>query len=458
MAAKKYKKYNQARDILSGKIPPPKPKERVHSSSQKRKSESTESHQNLAHTPSKRSKIAHTPSKTRHYVVDEDAFETPSAQRLFSPAIPTSIGPTPQRDGKILGLFDLLDENEENNPPGEDGLPGQNSKIHATPSKSSTGGAKEIDIERTPMSTSKRAMLDNFLTPSRRRDANIFGSKTPNTTRQLQFSTPSFLRRAPLPPVDANGHYVSPKPLRLLPRKPLGRSLSSVIAGLRKVEEEALDDDMEAMREMEEEEANANGLKSPSKPKPPVKPKDKPEEEVLEPDSQGPHLLGGFDDEGMYDSPTEDGVDRFGQPLRVYKKKGQKRTTRKTNMRPTRSRRPQQPVVDGQGEDEEDGDGVVPETQIDPNKTEYLDHDDEPLDLNDSDSEFDMPAEAGKKKDKAKKKPVKPALKEGKKEGKVQKAAKKVNELAHANFKRLKLKNNGAKGGPGFGSRFRRRR
>ena len=36
--------------------------------------------------------------------------------------------------------------------------------------------------------------------------------------------------------------------------------------------------------------------------------------------------------------------------------------------------------------------------------------------------------------------------------------AKKVNELAHANFKRLKLKNHGAKGGPGFGSRFRRRR
>ena len=48
--------------------------------------------------------------------------------------------------------------------------------------------------------------------------------------------------------------------------------------------------------------------------------------------------------------------------------------------------------------------------------------------------------------------------KKEKKEGKIKKAARKVNELAHANFKRLKLRNNGAKGGPSFSSRFRRRR
>ena len=40
----------------------------------------------------------------------------------------------------------------------------------------------------------------------------------------------------------------------------------------------------------------------------------------------------------------------------------------------------------------------------------------------------------------------------------MKKAARKVNELAHANFQKLKLKNNGAKGGPGYNSRFRRRR
>jgi hypothetical protein len=55
---------------------------------------------------------------------------------------------------------------------------------------------------------------------------------------------------------------------------------------------------------------------------------------------------------------------------------------------------------------------------------------------------------------------VKPKPKKSarKPEGTVKKAVRKVNELAHANFQRLKLKNNGAKGGPGFNSRFRRRR
>ncbi|KAI1501570.1 DNA replication/checkpoint protein [Biscogniauxia marginata] len=436
--AQKYKKYNQVRDILSGKLPP-NPKEP--SKARKRKSD-----EDLAQTPSKRTRAAQTPSKNRYQNPEDNTIQTPSSRKLFSPAVPTSIGPTPQRDGRILGLFDLLEENDENTPSkSKDGeSSGKDDKIQATPSKRSASEMEEeVKLGRTPMSSSKRIMLDTFMTPLKNRDGNAGGAKTPSSVSKLQFSTPSFLRRAPLPAVDENGQYVAPAPLRL-PRKPLGRSLSSVVAGLRKLEEEAHDDDLEALREAE----NETDMSKPTKPT--AKPKD----DVLEPDSQAQQLLGGFDDEGLYDSQEEEQRGRDGQPLKVYKKKGQKRTTRRVNMRPTRSKRPQKSLEEQPRED--DDDDVVPETQFDATKPDI-----EPLDLG-SESEFN---EDGEDDDEAetKPKPKKPAPKEKKekkekKEGKIKKAARKVNELAHANFKRLKLKNNGAKGGPGFGSRFRRRR
>ncbi|KAI0123739.1 DNA replication/checkpoint protein [Xylariales sp. AK1849] len=472
--AQKYKRYNQIRDILSGKIPPPsKPEPRP----RKRKSDTAPSQ-----SPSKRSRPAATPSKSQQYTDLLDGFETPSIRKLFSPAIPTSIGPTPQRDGRVLGLFDLLDEkrNDENTPSrprhGDPSFSPDNTGIHiqATPSRRSFADMEHESgsvgkLGRTPVSASKRAMLDGFMTPLKNRDGNAYaGSKTPtqNTVSKLQFSTPEFLRRAPLPPMDGNGGYTSPQHIRL-PRKPLARGLSSVVASLRKMEEEKLDDDLDALREMENNDDDAD----PSKPQPAKANNQKESSNILVPDSQAPNLLGGFDDEGLLDSEPEEQLGRDGQPLRVYKKKGQKRTTRKVNMRPTRSKRPQQPMAEPVSEDEGDGQGddavLVPETQFDSTK---LHEDSEPLDLG---SDYDLTASGGEdeerprtksKTDAAKKKKTKKAgmpdqMKDQKqKENPVKKAAKKVNELAHANFKRLKLRNNGAKGGAGFGSRFRRRR
>lgn len=374
--------------------------------------------------------------------------------------MPTSIGPTPQKDGRVLGLFDLLEENNENTPSrprSQDPLK-DDVQVHATPTKKSTGSdiddLEAIKLGRTPMSSSKRNMLNTFMTPLKPRDGNTAGGKTPTSVSKLQFSTPSFLRRAPLPPIDEDGGYRSPRPLRL-PRKPLGRSLSSVVAGLRKLEEEKLDDELDALREMEDDEAA---------PKPAVKKPTKPSDEVLEPDSQGPQLLGGFDDEGLYDSPTEDALDRDGRPLRIYKKKGQKRTTRRVNMRPTRSKRPQEEGQLSEEKADDAEDDTVPETQFDATKPDN--NDEEPLDL-DSDSDFDeLGEEDGDEGGSRKKQPKKDNPKQKqqqqqqqpKKEGTIKKAAKKVNAMAHANFKRLKLKNHGAKGGPGFNSRFRRRR
>ncbi|TGJ87781.1 hypothetical protein E0Z10_g948 [Xylaria hypoxylon] len=434
----KYKNYNHVRDVLAGKLPATPSRSRQNTS---------DNDLHLSHTPSKRPKFMQTPSQVRTVDVDDGIFQTPSSRTLFSPVMPTSIGPTPQKNGRILGIFDLLEENNENEPPNGD-LAGKHTKIQVTPSKRAASEMEDSKLGRTPMSSSKRNMLNTFMTPSKRREDNPLGARTPSTVSKLHLATPSFLRRAPMPAVDEDGQYMSPPaPLRL-PRKPLGRGLSSVVAGLRKLEEEKLDEELEILNEMENETISSVSKPALSASKPPA--------DILKPDSQVPQLLGGFDDEDLYDSPTEEVKGRDGQPLRVFKKKGQKRTTRRVNMKPTRNRRPQAPTEDDTrsktGDDTHDEE-VVPETQFDPNKPI------EGLPDIDSDSDFnasDVEDESAEKKE-PKKEPKKKARAE-KKEGKVHKVARKVNELAHANFKRLKLKNTGTKGGPGFGSRFRRRR
>ncbi|KAI1109361.1 DNA replication/checkpoint protein [Nemania sp. NC0429] len=431
--ASKYKKYNHVRDVLAGKQPATPPPSRKRSYEQ-----------DLSQTPSKRPKPVQTPSKARTAPVDDGYLETPCLQRLFSPEMPTSIGPTPQHNGRILGMFDLLEQDTENEPPNPD-MAGKNGQVQATPSKRQSSEMQDFKLGRTPMSSSKRNFLNTFMTPSKRKAAdNPLGARTPSSVSKHHLATPAFLRRAPMPTVDEDGQSLSPlAPLRL-PKKPLGRSLSSVVASLRKLEEEKLDDELEALHEMENE-------TNPSSAVGPTVPASRPPPKILEPDSQVPQLLGGFDDEGLYDSPTEEVKGRDGQPLRIYKKKGQKRTTRRVNMKPTRAKKPLAPTEENIGhnieEDDEDNE-VVPETQFEPNKpTEDLPDIDSDSDFNASDTENRAP------KRKAPKKAAK-----AQKEGKVQKVARKVNELAHANFKRLKLKNTGSKGGAGFGSRFRRRK
>ncbi|KAK2591539.1 hypothetical protein QQS21_010759 [Conoideocrella luteorostrata] len=432
--AQKYKEYSKFRDILSGKLPLPSKSE---SKPKKRKPEPRP-----AETPLKKTKYAETPSKQRSH--GEDLMNSPAISRkLFSPAPVTSLGPTPQRDGRVLGLFDLLVEKELGTPskPDKSRPDGTPSRSHvnvlSTPSKRTAMENHDLSTKlgRTPMSASKKQRLNMFATPMKNRRGSI-DSKTPSSVSKLQFDTPAFLKRHSLPAVDENNMFTDPAPLRL-PRKPLVRGLSEIVASLRRVEDDALDDDLEALREVENDASHVPMPKSPSigiKPAP----------AVLEPDSQNrPALLGGFDTEEMYDSPVEDGVDRNGNPLPVFKKKGQKRTTRKTNMRPIMKKRPQTISHDQGAEGHSDGEEVMPETQAAAGPDGGF------QDGNTSDGDR---REAISKPNDGKK------AKKSKTEGPVKKVARKVNELAHANFHRLKLKNHGAKGGPGFNSRFRRRR
>ncbi|KID99654.1 DNA replication regulator SLD2, partial [Metarhizium majus ARSEF 297] len=437
--AQKYKDYNKARDILSGKQPPPaksepKPKKR-------------QPDPILTETPLKRTKYAQTPSKQRTH--DEDLMNTPAISRkLFSPAPVTSLGPTPQRDGRVLGLFDLLVEKELGTPSKKDtskpsGTPGRSrGNVQSTPSKRTGSYDHESStrLGRTPMSSSKRNALNTFATPMKNRRGSL-DAKTPSSVSKLQFDTPAFLKRHSLPAVDENAMFADPSPLRL-PRKPLVRGLSEIVASLRKVEDDVLDDDddLDALRAAENEDTDIRRPTSPSLGTRQASDPAAISTPAIVEDSQRPALLGGFDDENMYDSPVEDAVDHNGNPLPVYKKKGQKRTTRKVNIKPTQIKRPENTTKDRDGD--EDGEDVIPETQL----------------INGPDADFaDVASGSDFEKEEPAKSTDKPA-KATKKEGAVKKVARKVNELAHANFHRLKLRNNGAKGGPGYNSRFRRRR
>lgn len=366
-------------------------------------------------------------------------MSTPAISRkLFSPAPVTSIGPTPQRDGKVLGLFDLLVGKElgtpsksiEKQPPSTPGGR-RRSQGDATPSRR-RGSLDSEKLGRTPMSSSKRHMLNNFMTPLKNRDAGAGGTaSTPGSVSKLQFDTPAFLRRHTLPSLCEGVPFDAPAPLKL-PRKPLGRGLSEIVASLRKVEDDRLDDDddMAALRELEDagmDPCAAGSAPSASAPAAAAQPAAPKERDILARDRASQNLpLGGFDDEGLYDSPDEaDRAGRNGQPLVVYKKKGQKRTTRRVNMRPTITKRP----TDALGGSQDVG-----------AETQQLDGQEN------VDEGYEDAEETGGMKKKSKPK-----------EGVVKKSVRKVNELAHANFRRLKLRSKNMKGKSGGGRRFGRR-
>lgn len=447
-------------------------------------------------------------------------LNTPSLNRkLFdSPAIPTSIGPTPQRDGRVLGLFDSLPfkDAEIDSPSRPNGAVRLSQVIEAgkevmasaavaaTPRKKVAGEPGSAGaLGRTPSSRHKRqagatprkSILSTPLKPNEGNRVVKTPGTSSNSVSKLQFQTPAFLRRIPMPKInEKNSGFTSPEPIRL-PRKPLLRGLSSVVADLRKMQEAELDDDLDALRDAE--------MDGPSKPVnrtilsdktnlPPIPPlplpppintatttmkKQQDEASILAEDSekQALGLLGGFDDEGEHDSADEQdaGLDRNGNPLRVYKKKGQKRTTRRSNMKPVMKKRPvtAAAAIENETEDAHNDNSttIIPNTAgIDNNQddddpalhsgSDFIASDDDEEDelaqdiINSSSSSSKARKPTGKTITTiAQTKTAAPAVA-------VKKPARKVNELAHANFKRLKLRNSGAKGGPGHNSRFRRRR
>ncbi|KAJ5161080.1 hypothetical protein N7492_006472 [Penicillium capsulatum] len=448
-------------------------------------------------TPRKSAKgLFATPSNNRTAKIHPsnlDPYDSPSTfRKLFSPSthrqaqpepspLKPAIGPTPQRDGKALGLFDLLSESGGSN--ATPSVKKQKDVLAAgfqTPSKPKTfepiPEAPEEEEEtsrmsRTPASSTKQFYLANlFATPTTMRYAAMVEAEDENTApgnlpqntataaspEPNPSETPSFLRRSTTgryPPPAANNDTSGLSPIAShKPRQFAGRGLSHIVQGLRAMEEERMDDDWDVLREIEEEQEAAS---------------------FQVPESQ----------------PAQ-GISR------PYKKKGQKRTTRRVNMRPVAPRpKPKpDPNANANAVDDESGSGdevsAVPETQLPVGVQDKADaHDDdgpdddvaslhsmsdpdvdsqpEPDADSDGDPEYGAKPALGRTKSfserikeavsmakpTAKEPPATPQQAPEKVEAKPKPQPRKINPQAHANYRSLKIGNRGSRGG----GRFRRR-
>lgn len=309
---------------------------------------------------------------------------------------------------------------------------------------------------RSPVRTSKRALLDSLLTPSAQR---VIDKSTPRSkvgNGEIQFDeTPTFLRRGsqkawvgrPAGKVenyDAN-EAVSWSPVAVRRRPKLaGRGLSALVKGLRAMEDEKLDEELDLLREMEGGD-DTKGQSGETR---------KPFTIAIE-DSQivdmplGPDGARASDDDS--ESLQDEGKGRDGELLKVWKKKGQKRTTRKTNIKPSTARWKPEPEWKATEEDDEvvlDEPALVPETQIAGNAENLPERSEE--------SDGIAYLEENSRREVEEPKAVKAKLKVRGRPLKSQGDAastKKVSATAHANFRALKIKNkqSKAKRGARFG-------
>lgn len=249
---------------------------------------------------------------------DEDTVENidPDTENVIpSPEGPAFIGPTPQRNGIVLGLFDLLPEGTPSKK--KTVLGSAEPNIPQTPSKASEASIEpRARGERTPLSAGKRFLLSQFVTPKKRK---LDDQGTPSTIRGL--ATPAFLRRDNMLSAIEEDDEPVPRPLPWK-RRGMGRSLSSMIQAMKKDEEDRLDDEADIMREMEMEE---QGISEPKIPKVP---------HIQIEDSQTDMPLG--PDRGLESEEDSDGepeLGRDGKPRKAWKKKGLKRQTRRVISR-----------------------------------------------------------------------------------------------------------------------------
>ncbi|KAL8721731.1 MAG: hypothetical protein Q9225_001629 [Loekoesia sp. 1 TL-2023] len=465
--ANKYKLYKKLR--AGDKVSPPKrdapeqdqpPKKRY---ARKPPLASTE-------TPQKRLKHLHAPQD--EVVIPEESVD-PSENTSI--AHRKSIGPTPQKNGRVLGLFDLLTPSSTFRTPSKrQSLALLPLNVVETPSRAKPKDEPSLEEQRlcfvkrrsrSPPSSSKRTYLATFLTPSTRRIADV--GSTPEATGSVSKlrldDTPAFLRRDSQrfsqsqrageagtgDKEDASSW--SPVAVRVMRPKPAGRGLSALVKGLREMEEAKLDDDLEMLREMEGRGGNVKECQI------------KPGPQVCVEDSQVPDMPLGPDGQGESESEDLDaleaeGKDRNGKPLKVWKKKGQKRTTRRVTIKPNTAKWKPEPEWKG-GKDEESEEEItaIKETQLittahaaEPG-TEAEDlqtNDDYGSEGNSDEGEFQAKKNVREGKEKGR-------LKKAHKEPPKKKKKKTISATAHANFRALKIKNKNskAKGRGRFGRR-----
>ena len=302
--------------------------------------------------------------------------------------------------------------------------------VQATPSKKLT----------SQKSTHKDATkLDIKVTPSIRRITKSCTPGSRSTVRKLRFDdTPAFLRRDNQQDLIAinsgvtNQEAISWSPVAVRKFSNYsGRSLSAIVRGLRDLEDEQLDEELELMREMEGDGCSAAISRPVSKP------------QILVEDIQASNMpLGpdrGPDSENEEADYVGEGKDRNGKPLKIRKKKGQKRTTRLISMRPNTSK--WKPEQKWKGDDS-DGEG-------EPHKKRTELGNDPKSDSREGASINSIPDDSNDSEDAVEGKQSRKTKCERKsQDGKgspPKKAKKKISATAHANFRALKIKNKNSK-------------
>ena len=286
--------------------------------------------------------------------------------------------------------------------------------------------------QRSPLSGTKSKLLNDLLTPPTRRAVHCSTPASRTAVSNLRFDdTPAFLRRDSQPAdmekenvLGDEGVSWSPVAIRK-PPKAAGRALSALVRGLRAMEDERLDEELDALREMESESASRNSLEQPK---------------LLENHSQRPDMPlgpdGGLESHEDGVESADDGKGRDGRPLKVWKKKGQKRTTRRVLMKPNTAKWKPEPAwkVDQADRDDEAG---VAETQImstDRSKSYGCDNDDY------EDIEGGQGAKGARH---VRRYGLEKSLE--KKKGSTKGVKKKISATAHANFRALQIKNKQSK-------------
>lgn len=229
---------------------------------------------------------------------------TPTAHRQVSPpmSLKSALGPTPQRDGKVLGLFDLLSASGGSTAtPMAKRMATLEADALQTPSRKRkladiAEENEDEDATATPPSSGKFYLDRLFATPSTMRYASLVENEengfkpqqpAPAETNQPESDTPLFLRRG------GSGRCgtgdISPITMRK-PPKFGSKSLSALVQGWREIQEE---------KKQEEQKKT-----------------------VAQPEVEHPAPVPENDER-----PPE-------QPQPVRKKRGQKRTTRLVKLKP----------------------------------------------------------------------------------------------------------------------------
>lgn len=322
----------------------------------------------------------------------------------------------------MLGLFDIEDDVHET--PMKTGQGGTVADlVAATPSKG-TSSAEHVHMKSPESSNGKRFMLAAFAgTPlKRKRDNNDIGT---TSSSKRMFATPSFLRRCnPMAKIDEDEDSHMPISRPPFQKRGLVRSLSTIIQNLKKQQEKDMDEEWDIMDEIE---AESRGEA--------VQKKKVPELQVE--DSQAIEMPLGPDEAPQ--SSDEDSAPENNEPARKpWKKKGLKRQTRRTNMKPVLHKPRKEGDVDQDPSDDEQEAGAESQVQG------YDEGDFE--DVNDQSTTDQVARKSTKSK--------KPTTKEIDKDD-PKKKPRKVNPETHANYRRLNIKNKNskAKGRGRFGRR-----